>query len=104
MWGDRTSTSYDLYERELEALIDHKNISVNKAFSKEATKTYVQDVISEQAEYVATSLKEGAVFMLCGFVAMQKGVMETLDHICLEHLEISIEYFVKKGQLLSDCY
>lgn len=42
--------------------------------------------------------------MLCGFVAMQKGVMETLDHICLEHLEISIEYFVKKGQLLSDCY
>ena len=35
IWGGRTSASYDLYERELEALIDCKNISVHKAFSKE---------------------------------------------------------------------
>jgi sulfite reductase (NADPH) flavoprotein alpha-component len=42
--------------------------------------------------------------MICGSIAMQNKVLETLNEISITKLNKPLSYFQNKGQILMDCY
>ncbi len=74
------------------------------AWSRAAIKQYVMDLIKKDQQYIADSLKSGAVLMLCGSLAMQNDVEQLLEQICQEHIGLSLTHYKNKEQFLTDCY
>lgn len=74
------------------------------AFSREENKMYVMDLLKNDARYIAELLDEGGLIMICGSLAMQKDVEETINSICLDINTVGLEYYKAKGQLRVDCY
>lgn len=74
------------------------------AFSREANKIYVMDLISRDATYFINHLENGGIIMLCGAIAMQQDVEATLDILLKEHDAKPLIHYQKNGQLLADCY
>jgi len=105
IWGGRTESSFDLYKPYIDKAIDKGSMNgFELALSREGKKQYVQDILDEQSDKVATALDSGGVFMLCGSMAMQNSVLEVLDRITNDKLQKSISTFQNNGQLLKDCY
>jgi sulfite reductase (NADPH) flavoprotein alpha-component len=105
LWGGRTATSFDLYRGFVEEALSRKQLlKYELALSQEKEKSYVQDVLSKRQMEVAQNLKEGGVFMLCGSMEMQQGVLEILEEITKTHLQQPLSAFENNGQLLMDCY
>ncbi|GGH73575.1 PepSY domain-containing protein [Phaeocystidibacter marisrubri] len=105
-WGGQTSQSFRLYEGILsEAFQDHRLSELRVAYSREnASKVYVQDLLLRDQVKIAEAFQSGAQFMICGSIAMQKGVVETLHQITLERNNKPLSYYQNKGQLKMDCY
>lgn len=74
------------------------------AFSREANKMYVMDLIRRDATYFTSHLKNGGVVMLCGAIAMQQDVEATLDILLKEHGSQPLIYYKENRQIIADCY
>jgi len=83
---------------------NHKLKSYQIAFSREQNHCYVMDLISNDAEQIALSLKDGGVVMICGSLLMQQDVEKILNEICLKINGNELSFYKEKGQLLIDCY
>ncbi|MDO6595713.1 PepSY domain-containing protein [Oceanihabitans sp. 2_MG-2023] len=102
-YGVRKETSFYLYEKAIQAYLSEKKLSkLHLAFSQEIPKYYVQDFLKRDALFVSQSLKNNAIIMICGSLAMQKDVLEVLNTITTEQLNLPITDFV--NQIKTDCY
>ncbi|GIJ94856.1 PepSY domain-containing protein [Capnocytophaga stomatis] len=105
IWGGKNRESFDIYRETILKNVSEKRISdLHLAFSRSENKCYVQDIVREKALFFAKLLENNGVVMICGSVAMQKGVIATLESICEKHLGKSLSYFQNKGQIRMDCY
>jgi sulfite reductase (NADPH) flavoprotein alpha-component len=78
--------------------------SFHIAFSREQNQCYVMDLIDRDADFFSDLLKKGGVVMLCGSLAMQNDVENTLEKICLTKTDKNLAYYKANGQILTDCY
>ena len=105
-WGGRTKKSFNLYEKKIKSsYIDNKQIQIYKAFSQEQQpKKYVQDLLLQKSDFISQSLEDGAVFMICGSIAMENDVLEVLKNCCETKLNRPLSDFELNEQLKLDCY
>ena len=105
-WGGKTIESFQLYENWVRTNLDKGNLSAfHPAYSREpAGKNYVQDLLQRDAVIVAETLRRKGVVMICGSIAMQKGVSQVLDDICRKINNKPLSYYQKKGRVRMDCY
>ncbi|MFT4848140.1 MAG: sulfite reductase (NADPH) flavoprotein alpha-component [Sediminicola sp.] len=104
-WGGRVETSFDCYRAFLESKLLRKQATPYQvALSQIKDKMYVQDLLLKQQTEVISTLKNGGVIMLCGSIAMQYSVLDTLEEITTTNLQQPLSYFENNGQLLMDCY
>ena len=104
-WGGRTETSFDYYKEYIdEALSKNRLNNYQVALSRTIDKSYVQDILFQHKEEVAQTLTNGGTIMLCGSLAMQNGVLNTLEEITKTQLKQPLSDFENNGQLLMDCY
>lgn len=93
------------YQKFLDDSINKKQLNTYKfAFSREQEKRYVYNLIQQDQDIVAQTLKSGGVIMICGSLNMQKDVEILLENICQLHLSQPLEYFKQNKQILTDCY
>ena len=105
IWGGRTKSSFDIYKPYVEkAIEDGRMEKYELALSRVDNRQYVQDILAQQEDEVAKAFDSGAVFMLCGSMAMQSSVLEVLSRITSTKLDQSLSSFQHNGQLLKDCY
>ncbi|PIB27536.1 hypothetical protein BFP75_00415 [Maribacter sp. 4G9] len=105
-WGGRNNASLEIYTPYLEKLsYEGKMNPLKVALSREGTsKTYVQDLLTQDSHIISKSLKNGAIIMICGSLRMQNDVLEFLEEITMKQLGTPLNYFEAKGQLKMDCY
>ncbi|MUU79415.1 PepSY domain-containing protein [Winogradskyella endarachnes] len=102
-YGLRQKESFDIYKSALkESQSKNQLKTLNLALSREMPKTYVQDLIKRDASFIAETLKNNGVVMICGSLAMQNDVLSVLDSITTENLKQPLEYF--NSQIKTDCY
>lgn len=82
-----------------EAIASRRLTDFQMAFSREENRQYVMDLIRKDAVFFSELLDKGGVIMICGSLAMQKDVEETLSEICTTK---DVEHY--RGQILTDCY
>ena len=103
--GFRGETSFALYRSGIEKNIAEQKLQqLHIAYSREGEKQYVKDLLARDAEFVATTLKNGGVIMLCGSLSMQQNILELLESICQQYHNKSVSYYQSHNQLLMDCY
>jgi sulfite reductase (NADPH) flavoprotein alpha-component len=100
--GLRSSRSFESYEKELQkSLSENKLNKLNLALSNETGKIYVQNLVQNDAKLIIETLKNQGYIMICGSLAMHKGVMLVLEKIC----EAENTNLNSYGHLIkSDCY
>ncbi|REG88091.1 PepSY domain-containing protein [Winogradskyella sediminis] len=105
-WGGRTKDSLRMYETFIDAALYKKTLTSFKvAYSQEQKdKFYVQDLILNHQELISKVLKANGVVMICGSVAMQNRVLETIHTITLKQLNTPLSTFEANNQLKMDCY
>lgn len=105
-WGGRTKASFTTYKTIIDNLLQSKKLSkIDIAYSQEyEQKIYVQHLLEEVKKDIAKQLKSGAVFMICGSIAMQHEVLTTLENIALQELNTPLHIFEQNQQLKMDCY
>ena len=105
-WGGKTKASFSTYKTIIDGLLKTKKLSrIDLAYSQEyKEKVYVQDLLLEAQGNIAKKLESGTVFMICGAIAMQHEVLNTLESIALEKLNTPLSEFEYKKQLKIDCY
>ncbi|CEN48680.1 PepSY domain-containing protein [Capnocytophaga canis] len=104
-WGGKNDRSLVIYKSFLEEQLRvGKLTNLQIAYSRMGAKKYVQDIVLEQSTFFANLLKSGGVVMICGSVAMQRGVAEILESICQEQLQKPLSYFQNRQQYKVDCY
>ena len=101
-WGSRTKAAYQMYSDYIDKAFYRRNLSgMYLSFSKEENqKKYVQDSLIEKEELIARVLKNNGYIMICGSVAMQNGVLKTLEHISKSKLGTPLNI----NQVKTDCY
>jgi len=105
IWGGRTESSFHIYKPYADKAIKHGRMEKYElALSREGNSKYVQDILAEEENEVARALESGAVFMLCGSMAMQDSVLKVLNKITNDKLDRAISSFMNNGQILKDCY
>ncbi|MGH1386381.1 PepSY domain-containing protein [Kordia sp.] len=105
-WGTRTKSSVNVYKEFLDKGLDSDQLtSLHIAYSQEtATKQYVQDIIEQQQNFIATVLQNEGVIMICGSVAMQNQVLNILEIITRSKLSLPLSEFENMEQIKTDCY
>lgn len=104
-WGGRTKASFNLYKDDIDKAITKKHLSsIAIAYSQETNQQYVQDLIKERSRFFANHLQNGGVIMICGSIAMQNEVLETLQNITKSVLNKPLSYFENLEQIKMDCY
>lgn len=105
-WGGRTNDSLEIYDSYLSEAKNAKKLTrVHLALSKEnGTKVYVQDLLKKDKKQLARKLENGAVFMICGSIAMQSAVLEVLQQLAMSELQRPLADFEHQEQLKMDCY
>lgn len=99
--GFRNTKHFSLYEK---YLFLTKNHNVKLCFSRENTdKTYVQDIVAQQADEIALNLINGGEIMVCGSLKMYHSVIEILDQT-LKKQNLSTSDFIERNQIKHDCY
>ncbi|SOE22769.1 sulfite reductase (NADPH) flavoprotein alpha-component [Spirosomataceae bacterium TFI 002] len=102
LWGGQKKASFELYQSLINDFGELKGCHL--AFSRELPKTYVQDIVLQNKENVANTVKVGGQIMLCGSLKMREGVLTNLENILCEFGLPSIKELIAKGRILSDCY
>lgn len=104
-WGGKTQKSFDIYRSIIARKQSERKMGeLYLALSQVKEGRYVQDLIEERADFFVDVLSNKGVIMVCGSVAMQKGVVQALEVLCQEYLYKPLSYYQNKGQLLMDCY
>ena len=105
-WGGRTKQSLKLYKSSIDASLNSGTLtSFNIALSQEDdVKMYVQNVIAKQQTVIAEVLENNGVIMICGSIAMQNQVLETLNQITTSRLQLPLSVFEHNNQIVTDCY
>jgi sulfite reductase (NADPH) flavoprotein alpha-component len=105
-WGGKTNDSLKIYENFINIALEKKSLSsFYPVFSQEQQeKIYVQDILKNHTELVTNVLKKGNVIMICGSIAMQKGVTAQLETIVKQDLKTYLNLFINSGQIKTDCY
>lgn len=103
-WGGRTRSSFELYKEIVEKAVSNKTLaSINIAFSRENGQSkYVQDLLPEYATTIAGILSRKGTIMICGSLAMESGVRNTLQSIISSNLHSDLSKFDQ--QIKADCY
>ncbi len=65
---------------------------------------HIQDVVTDKATTLIDELHKEATIMICGSIQMSKDVLNILDSKLKSKGHSGIDTFVKRGQILSDCY
>jgi len=103
--GFRYYTSFAPFKTSLDKNIEEKKLhGLQVAYSREATKEYVKDILARDADLIANTLAHKGVLMLCGSLSMQHDVIALLEIICRERHGRSISFYQSHGQVLMDCY
>lgn len=103
--GLRTEKSLGIYQEALNQYVESNKLTqLNFAYSQQGAKTYVQDLLQKDADFIAQTLRNRGTLMICGSLAMQKGVFEVIETIIETHQLDSLIAYQKKGQLKTDCY
>ncbi|WP_026631021.1 PepSY domain-containing protein [Dyadobacter alkalitolerans] len=103
--GFRDDASFSLYKTSIQTNLKNGKLnSLHIAYSREGAREYVKDLLTRDEAFVAETLSNNGVIMLCGSLAMQNNVVALLDHICQTRLDKNISYFQSHGQVLMDCY
>lgn len=103
--GLRTQKAYQLYQSQINTSIAQGNLQhFNLALSQEVNSNYVQDLVLKDAAVIAKVLQNNGVIMICGSLAMHKGVVKVITQICSSHTQKSYAFYKKNQQILSDCY
>jgi len=105
-WGAKTKESIKIYNDLINTALENKSLSTFKSvFSQEQQeKIYVQYILKNHTKLVVDVLKNGNIIMICGSIAMQKGVESELEKIVNTHLNTSLNEFINRGQIKTDCY
>ena len=100
-WGGRNEKSFSIYKDFIEKQLERGHLQqLYTAYSRGKTsKKYEQ-----QHNFFANSLENKNTIMICGSVAMQNEVLNTLHVICTTSLNKPLSYFQNRGQILMDCY
>lgn len=102
-FGLRTEQSCALYKTQLEDYLERNKLkSLHLAYSQQHERLYVQHLLKRDGLYIAKTLENKGVIMICGSLVMYKDVMETLDAICLQFNKKPLSAYSK--QIKSDCY
>ncbi|MBT0606711.1 PepSY domain-containing protein [Aequorivita echinoideorum] len=105
LWGGRTQNSSAIYDSYLMFEdFRNKNLHVQKCFSREASKKYVQDLVAQSGNKILNTVKNNGCIMICGSLSMQHGVLEVLEEILKKNPSLSLDVLMQKGQLKMDCY
>lgn len=103
-WGGRTQASFNIYEPIVtEELSANKSLKVHTSYSREGKKEYVQDLIAHKRELLLRTLKNKGTIMICGSLAMQNDVLDTLE-VLLKFSSHSLDELQHNEQLFMDCY
>lgn len=103
-WGGRTKASSIIYDAVLTKEISaNKNLKLHTSYSREGNKKYVQDLMAHNKELLLATLEKNGTIMICGSLAMQNDVLDTLD-VLLKSSKYSLDELQHSGQLLMDCY
>jgi sulfite reductase (NADPH) flavoprotein alpha-component len=103
--GFRYRSSFAPFAAAMENSLANKQLnSLQVAYSREGDKHYVKDLLAKDAGFVAQTLAQGGVLMLCGSLSMQHDVIEWLDTVCQAQNNKSISFYQSHGQILMDCY
>ncbi len=105
-WGGRTQESLKMYSKYIDKAFYNKRLSgLYISFSnEERQKKYVQNSISEKTDLICRVLNNDGTIMICGSVAMLKGVLKTLNDITVSMLNEPISTFESNNQIKTDCY
>ncbi|UPS92710.1 PepSY domain-containing protein [Bizionia sp. M204] len=104
-FGLRTNESYKLYKSQIEGYLNTQKLArLELALSRETNNNYVQNLLLRDSEFMAATLKNKGVLMLCGSLAMQNDVLKTLELICEKHQLEGLHIYQQNGQIQSDCY
>jgi len=105
-WGGRTQNSVEVYSPYLDLALEEKRLETfHLALSQEkGSKVYVQDLLERDQKELAKKLAMGAVFMICGSMAMQNAVLEVLENLTASLLKKPLSEFEHQEQLKMDCY
>ena len=105
-WGGRTLNSFHQYQEILSKSQQTRRLeSCQLAFSRvNSPSRYVQDLVKQDAPLIADQLESGGKLMICGSVAMQNDVLETLKEICQHYNQKNLSIYLNKNQILMDCY
>lgn len=101
-FGVRNKNALTLYEERIktEYLTDYQLV-----FSREnKEKRYVQDIIKPDAKLLLKRLEKGGILMICGSLAMQKDVINILNHKAVELNLANCDFYLQNGQLKLDSY
>lgn len=106
IWGVRNQAGLAALEQVfVAAQSSGQLVKTSYALSREAgAYRYVQDIVTAQGAALAQDLSEGAVIMLCGSLAMQRGVFAALEDVLQDAGEQTLEDYRAAGQVLIDCY
>ncbi len=104
-WGGRTMKSFEIYEESLKRSISQKsNFSIYKSFSREESKKYVQDLVAQDGDSFVKNFENGGTLMICGSLAMQHAVLDTLEILLNGSTSINLQMLEANGQIKMDCY
>jgi len=104
-FGLRTTESFKMYKTQINDLIYEKRLSNFKlALSREGMRQYVQDKLNNDAKFIAETLYNNGVIMICGSLAMHKGVISVLEDILTTYNNKPLSYYQNNQQIKSDCY
>lgn len=103
--GFRYRASFAPFAATLENALANQQLSgLQVAYSREANKQYVKDLLAKDAAFITQTLAQGGVLMLCGSLSMQHDVIQWLDAVCLAQNDKPISFYQSHGQVLMDCY
>lgn len=104
-WGAKTVEDLTLYRNTIDALHEGGALTFEPAFSRQPGKgKYVQDLILRDAPAIAEILRNHGVVMICGSIAMQKGVTDLLDDILRRLNGQPLSHYQTKNRIRMDCY
>jgi len=103
--GFRNDLSFSVYKNSLDGSLKKRQLEgLHVAYSRERDRKYVKDILASDEFFVARSLSEGGVVMICGSLAMQQDVTALLEGICQRLNNKSVSFYMSQSQVLTDCY
>ena len=105
-WGGRNENAFELYKDSTHEHLKNNTLKkLNLAYSRaNKSKVYVQELLQRDAEFIAKTLNNKGVIMICGSLAMQNNVLNTLENICMRINNTPLQHYKEKNQLKMDCY